>query len=123
MSLVGTADCVIFDVFSAKVESAGVVVDKLTGAVVVDFSLFVGEGPFDGLCSGLGKERFSDLPLIVQLRYRVGRSIIKATMHRSICSPDHVGRVGRRLRRPLASQNPSLPERLLHPLLVGPTQA
>lgn len=48
-------DCVEFDVFSTKVEPAGVVVDKLTSTIVVDFCLFVGEDPFDVLRSRFGE--------------------------------------------------------------------
>ena len=65
MSFVGTANCVVFDVFPAKTKSAGVVIDELTGTIEVDLGLFVGEGSLNVLWSGLGKERFANLSLII----------------------------------------------------------
>ena len=48
--------CVEFDVFSTKVESAGVIVDELTSTIVVDLGFFVGEDPFDVLRSGFRQD-------------------------------------------------------------------
>ena len=67
MSLVGAARCVKFNVFSAKSEFAGVVVDELAGTLVINLGLFVGKGPFDLLCNGLGKKGLADLSLVIQL--------------------------------------------------------
>ena len=80
MSFAGTAAYVIFDIFFAKAEFAGVVVDELTGTIVVDLCLFVGEGPFDFLCSLLGKERFVNLSLVIQLGSGPEKSAILATI-------------------------------------------
>lgn len=81
MSLVGSANCAVFNVFSAKVEPAGVVIDELASTVVVELGLFVGEDPFGVLCSGLGEERFVELPLVIQLGSGIGKSTIKTVMY------------------------------------------
>jgi len=55
-------DRVEFDVFPAKVEPAGVVIDELTSTIIVDLGFFVGEDPFDVLRGGFG-DGFTNLSL------------------------------------------------------------
>jgi hypothetical protein len=60
---------VVFNVFSAKAKFASVVVDELTGSVVINLGLFVGEGAFNLLWTELREERFVDLSLFIQLGF------------------------------------------------------
>jgi hypothetical protein len=69
-SFVRVIDCVKFEIFPPKAEFSGVIVDKLTGAVIVNLGLFVGEGPFNLLWSELGGKRFVNLSLVIQLGLR-----------------------------------------------------
>ena len=68
-SPVGANNWVVFDVLSARTEFLNVMVYELTGRIIIDLGLIVGEGPFDPLWDGLEEERFEDLPPVIQLEF------------------------------------------------------
>lgn len=97
-------------------------VNELTGTVIIDLGLIVGERPFDLPWDVLGEERFTDFPLVIQLEYSARKSTIWFMVWWLTPSLDLVEQVGRRLREPLDFWSPSLRESPLRLLLVGLTR-